>query len=134
MAKATSNTYVNLAKEANQISDGNESIVIVNALGDIPGGRTLDLTGFTDGIRAGHVIIESSGVYKPLALSGSSYDSKDGADNWVGIARYSVKPSDPRCAIVTVGQVNAAACPYPITDTIAAGLPRIEFLYFDANS
>ena len=132
MAKATSNTTANLAKEGVQVNDGNDSIVIVNALGDIPGGRTLDLTGFDNGIRAGHVIIESSGVYKPLAISGTSYDSKDASDNWVGIARYSVTPSDPRCAIVTIGQVNAAACPYPITDTIAAGLPRIEFLYADA--
>lgn len=132
MAKATSNTTANLAKEGVQVNDGNDSIVIVNALGDIPGGRTLDLTGFDNGIRAGHVIIESSGVYKPLAISGTSYDSKDAGDNWVGIARYSVTPSDPRCAIVTIGQVNAAACPYPITDTIAAGLPRIEFLYADA--
>ena len=44
MAKATSNTAASLNKEGLQLNDGNGSIVIVNALGDIPGGRTLKMS------------------------------------------------------------------------------------------
>lgn len=132
MAKATSNTAASLNKETVQIGNGNDSIVIVNALGDIPGGRTLDMTGFDNGIKAGHVIIQlSTGEYAPMPVSGSSYDSLPASAEYVGVARYSVPASDPRCAIVTMGQVNAAACPYSVS-SIASNLPHIEFLYADA--
>lgn len=119
----------NLNFQGQQVDTSKDCIVIVNALGDIPGGRTLDVTGFTGVLNAGHVIVKTTaGVYKPLALSGTSYASKDADDVFVGVLKASIPCSDPRAAIVTIGQINAAACPYPITDTIAAGLPRIEFL------
>ena len=133
MAKATSNTTASLNKEAVQISNDNDSIVIVNALGDIPGGRTLDMTGFDNGIKGGHIIIQlSTGVYAPMPVSGTSYDSLPADASYVGVNRYSVPASDPRASIVTVGQVNAAAMPYAITSDIKTYLPRIEFLYEDA--
>ena len=134
MAKATSNTAASLNKETHQIGNGNDSIVIVNALGDIPGGRTLKMSAadFPNGIKAGHVIIQlSTGEYAPMPVSGSSYDSLPASAEYVGVARYSVPVSDPRCAIVTMGQVNAAACPYSVS-SIASNLPHIEFLYADA--
>ena len=120
---------LNLASE--QIDTGKDSIVIVNALTDIPGGRTLDCTGFTGVLKAGHVIVKttSTGVYKPLGISGTSYAAKDSGDEWVGVLKASILVSDPRAAIVTSGQINAAACPYAITSTIKAGLPLIQFLY-----
>lgn len=133
MAKATSNTTANLAGETIEVNDGLDAKVIVNALGDIPGGRTLDMSNWSgDVLLSGHVIIEQGGVYKPLGLSGTSYDSVPGDANVVGILRFSILKKDPRAAIVTMGQINAAACPYPITSTIAATLPHIEFLYMDA--
>ena len=132
MAKATSNTAASLNKEGLQLNDGNGSIVIVNALGDIPGGRTLDMTGFSNGIKGGHIIIKlSTGEYAPMPISGTSYDSLPASAAYVGVARYSVNASDPRCAIVTIGQVNAAACEFDVS-SIASNLPRIEFLYLDA--
>lgn len=135
MAKATSNTTASLNKETIEINGGNDSIVIVNALGDIPGGRTLDMTGFTNGIKAGHIIIKlSTGVYAPMPVSGTSYDSLPASAEYAGVCRYSVSAADPRAAIVTMGQVNAAAMPYAITSDIKTYLPHIEFLYEDANS
>ena len=133
MAKAQTNTTANLVKEQNQISDGNDSIVIVNALGDIPGGRTLDMTGFTS-IKGGHIIIEVAGIYKPMPLNsgGTAYGSLPTGGNYVGVNRYSVTATDPRAGIVTVGQVNAAAMPYAVTSAMKTALPRIEFLYADA--
>ena len=133
MAKATTNTTASMNREAVQIDNSNDSIVIVNALGDIPGGRTLDMTGFSNGIKGGHIIIKlSTGVYAPMPVSGSSYGSLPASAAYVGVNRYSVSAADPRAAIVTVGQVNAAAMPYPLTNDIKSALSHIEFLYQDA--
>lgn len=113
-----------------------DNIVIIKALTDIPGGRTLDVSGLPSGmevLKAGHIIVKTTatGVHKPLGLTGSplAYDSKDAGDEFVGVLKASILVSDPRAAIVTSGQINAAASPYTVTDTIKSGLPRIEFLY-----
>ena len=113
-----------------------DNIVIIKALTDIPGGRTLDVSGLPSGmevLKAGHIIVKTAatGVHKPLGLTGSplAYDSKNAGDEFVGVLKASILVSDPRAAIVTSGQINAAASPYPVTDTIKNGLPRIEFLY-----
>lgn len=112
-----------------------DCIVIINALTDIPGGRTLDVSGLPssmDVVKAGHVIVKTDkGVHKPLALNeaGTAYADKDTSDTFVGVLKASILKSDPRAAIVTSGQINAAASPYPVTDAIKTGLPRIEFLY-----
>lgn len=113
-----------------------DNIVIIKALTDIPGGRTLDVSGLPSGmevLKAGHIIVKTTatGVHKPLGLTGSplAYNSKDEGDEFVGVLKASILVSDPRAAIVTSGQINAAASPYPVTDTIKSGLPRIEFLY-----
>lgn len=133
MAKATTNTIAPMNREAVQIDNSNDSIVIVKALGDIPGGRTLDMTGFTS-IKGGHIIIEVAGIYKPMPLNsgGTAYGSLPTGGNYVGVNRYSVTAADPRAAIVTVGQVNAAAMPYAVTSDIISALSHIEFLYQDA--
>ena len=59
----------NLHNEGVNIDTGKESIVIRQDLGDIQGGRTLDVTGYAPSvIEAGHVMIKetATGVYKPL--------------------------------------------------------------------
>lgn len=112
------------------VDDGNDSIVIVNDLGDIPGGRTLDVTGLTGVIKAGHIIItKANGEYAPLGVTTGAYNSLDTGEAYAGVLKHSVTVEDPRAAILTMGQVNASASPYPVTDTIKSGLPRIQFLY-----
>ena len=125
-----------LNKESNVVNTGKDSIVIINAVTGLPGGCTLDVSGLPEGtkvLQAGHIIVKttSTGVYKPLGLTGSplAYDSKDAGDEWVGVLKASIPVSDPRAAVVTSGQINAAASPYPVTSTIKAGLPLIQFLY-----
>ena len=57
------------------IITGNDSIVIVDNLQSIRGGRSLDATGFAaDVIPAGHVIIKetSSGIHKPMPVTDAS--------------------------------------------------------------
>ena len=124
----------NLNISQSTIPTDKDGIVIINALGDVPGGRTLDVSGVASGtevLNAGHIIIKvtATGVHKPLGVTAGAYDSLDSGEEYVGVLKASIPVDDPRAAIVTIGQINAAASPYPVTSTIKAGLPRIEFLY-----
>lgn len=124
----------NLNKETIEVNDGLDSIVIVNALGDIPGGRTLDVSGVAADvtvIRSGHILIQNDTTKEvlPLGVSDGNYATLPGGHSYFGVLKVSVLKNDPRAAIVTMGQINAAASPYPVTEAIKTGLPRIEFLY-----
>lgn len=119
-----------------EINDSLDSIVVVNALGDVPGGRTLDVSALPAEqtvVRAGHVIIKTAaGEYKPLGISGGAYAAIASGETAVGILKASVLKTDPRAAIVTIGQINAAAAKTavgaPYTAAIKTALPRIEFI------
>lgn len=82
-------TTADLANQGAGYDTGNDSIVIVKVLEAIPGGKTLDVTGFTpDVIPAGHLIIEetSTGVLKPMPISGAG--TIEGLGSIVGGATY----------------------------------------------
>lgn len=122
---------INLNRQDILVDDGNESIVVVRDLADIPGGRALDVTGFEgDIIQAGHVIkrVTSDDTYAPLGVSEGNYVALSGDEEYAGILKCSVTKDKPAASILTMGQVNAAACPYPVTETIKAGLPQIKFV------
>lgn len=130
MSKATAN----LNRDELEVHMGNDDIVIVRCLADIPGGRTLDVSGLPDDmevIKAGHIIIKDSENWKPLPLNQAKtgYASLPANHTYVGVLKASVLKKDPRAAIMTQGQINAAASPYEVTSTIKNALPRIEFLY-----
>lgn len=120
----------NLNKSA-VVSDGNDGVVIVNCLGDIPSGRTLNVEDWaSDTISAGHVIVINSatGEMKPLSISSNAYGSLPTGYAYCGILKVSVTKDDPRAAIMTIGQVQTSALPYAVTSGIKQGLSRIEFL------
>lgn len=122
----------NLNRDSYLIDDGNDYKVIVRDLADIPGGRTLDVSSWSDDvIRAGHVIKHNTSTdeYAPLGLSGTAYASLGENEEYAGVLKVSILKARPLAAIMTMGEVNAAASPYAITSTIAAGLPQIKFLY-----
>lgn len=125
----------NLIREQYEIEDGLESIVIVNCLGDIPGGRTLDVSGVASGttvIKSGHMLIASNkGVVKPMPLNsgGTAYGSLPANHSYLGVLKATVSVKDPRAAILTMGQVNQKACPYKVTDAMKSALPNIQWLY-----
>lgn len=124
-------SVTNLNRTPEHFDDGNDSIVIVRDLGDIPGGRSLDVSEVTeDVIRAGHILISNntSNEVKPLGVSGTAYVTLPSGWSYLGVLKHSVLKTDARAAILTIGQVNAAACPYPITATIKSGLPHIQFI------
>lgn len=125
----------NLIREKIEVEDGLESIVVVNALGDIPGGRTLDVTNVADGvtvIKAGHLIIKSDeGAYKPMPLNsgGTAYASLPTSHAYVGVLKATISVKDPRAAIVTMGQINQAACPFSVPSGAKSALTHIQWLY-----
>lgn len=124
--------YANLNKESVTV-DGIDSIVIMRDLADIPGGVTLDVSDVDSSVKvlkAGHIVYKTSaGVFKPLGITTNAYNSLSEGDSYVGVLKHSILVSQPQAAILTIGQVNAAASPYPVTSTIKSGLPRIEFMY-----
>ena len=122
-----------LNKASQEVNDGLDSIVIVNDLGDIPGGRTLDVSEVAEDvkvIKSGHILVknDTTKAVKPLGVKNNAYDTLPAGHSYCGVLKASVLKADPRAAILTIGQVNAAASPYPVTAAIKAGMPRIEFL------
>lgn len=130
--------YGNLNYEGKEIG-GFDSIIIVKDLTDIPGGVTLDVTDWAaDTIPGGIVLIKvaATGAVKPLGITGSNndtYASLDAGEEFYGILKYSISKSQPFAAVLRAGTVNAGAAAKAvgaeITDTIKAGLPRIDFIY-----
>lgn len=121
-----------LNRDSYLIDDGNDYKVIVRDLADVPGGRSLDMTGWTDEvIRAGHIIKHNTSTdeYSPLGVSTGAYVSLEANEEYAGVLKVSILKDRALAAIMTMGEVNAAASPYPVTSTIAAGLPQIKFLY-----
>lgn len=109
------------------IDTTNDSVVIVNHLEGITGGRTLDVTGFADSeISAGHVIIEedASGDLKPLPTNGTLP-----ADHtYRGILVASLSVDNPQAAIMVRGTVNEAYCKYPVPAAAKTALSLIRFI------
>lgn len=124
----------NLNRKSIEVNDGLDSIVIVKDLGDIPGGRSLDVSGVASDVeylRSGHILVmnDTTKAVSPLGVSGSAYATLPSGHSYLGVLKASIPVKDARAAILTIGQVNAAASPYPVTDAIKAGLPNIQFLY-----
>ena len=134
IATTMTKAKANLNREGLEVHMGNDAIVIVRCLADLPGGRTLDVSGLpadTKVVKAGHIIISDGENWKPMPINaqGNGYASTPSGSTVVGVLKMTVTTEDPRAAIMTQGQVNAAASPYPVTTTIKNALPRIEFLY-----
>lgn len=134
IATTMTKAKANLNREGLEVHMGNDAIVIVRCLADLPGGRTLDVSGLpadTKVVKAGHIIINDGENWKPMPVNtkGDGYASAPSGSTYVGVLKMTVTTEDPRAAIMTQGQVNAAASPYPVTTAIKNALPRIEFLY-----
>ena len=116
-----------------EISRENDTIVITKPVTTIPGGVTLDTTGYTDTvIKAGQIVAKekATGKYKPLAISDGAYTTPvSETDELVGVVVATVPTNRPFVSVMTIGQVNASASPVPVTEEIAKALPRIDFIY-----
>jgi hypothetical protein len=121
------------SNERVQIDTGLDSIVIISALGDIPGGAVINfsLTPTLEVAKAGHILItkDSDGEVATLGASEGIYSALPTGYSYVGVLKASITKRNPQGSIVTIGQINAAASPYPITAAIKAALPLIQFMY-----
>ncbi len=124
----------NLTREKIELNDGLDSIVVVQAISQIPGGRTLDVSGLAanvESVKSGHVLVidTKTKAVSPLGITEGVYDTLPTGKKYYGVLKASVLKRDPRAAIITAGQINVAASPAPVTDAIKAGLPLIQWLY-----
>lgn len=123
----------NLRNDPTGIITGNDNIVIVNHFDGIRGGRTLDVTGFTQKIiNAGHVIIKDGDKYKPMPLNakGDAYGALPEGASYVGYLVASIPTNRPFAAIMTRGTINLKAAPFSMDDILAAiktALPLIDY-------
>lgn len=128
-----SGTTANLSNTGDNFDAGNDSIVIVNNLETIPGGKTLDVTGFAPAvIPAGHLVIEetSTGVLKPMPVSGTAYAALPASHTYKGVVISSVLTTKPFVGIMVRGSVNKNASKYTIASVLTAvkaALPLIRF-------
>lgn len=121
---------MDLINTGTQVNTGNDPIVIVKVLEDIPGGKSLDVTGYTPTeIQAGHVIIkqDSNGVCKPHPVSGATYAATPASHTVIGVSIASVRSSLAMVGVMVKGRVNEAAAPYPYLAGNKTALPGITF-------
>jgi len=126
-------TTANLATQGPSYDTGNDTIVIVKVLEAIPGGKTLDVTGFSpDVIPAGHLIIEetSTGVLKPMPISGENYGALPASHTYKGVLISTILTAKPFAGIMVRGTVNKNASFYGIASVLTAvrtALPLVRF-------
>ena len=136
-------TYIDQDRNEYSIDDGLESIVVIKDLGDLPGGVILaDTAGAAldadECTKAGNLIIkvvnDTTGEtrYAPLGVTDGAYDAlpeiEGSTASYVGVLKASIANKEPFAAVLTMGQVNDAACPAPVTDAIKAELINIQFI------
>jgi hypothetical protein len=113
-----------------QLDTGNDSLVIMNYLGGIDGGCTLDAEGFDSPvIKAGHIVIVKNDTLarKPMPVSGDAYDSLPAGYSYEGVTVKTKKVSDPNHGVMTIGIVNTEVSPYPVTQAMKDALKTINF-------
>lgn len=126
----------NLSNGGVHVDTGNDSIVIVENFESIRGGRSLNVTGFTeDVIHAGHVIIRDtiSGDYKPMPVDDGAYDSLPANHEYVGVLVATVLKSKPMAGIMVRGTVNPTASPYPVTAIASAFKAAVPLILWRAD-
>lgn len=126
-------TTANLASKGSEYDTGNDTIVIVKVLEAIPGGKTLDVTGFApEVIPAGHLIIEetSTGVLKPMPISDAAYGALPASHTYKGVLISTILTKKPFAGIMVRGAVNKNASFYTIASVLTAvrtALPLVRF-------
>tara|TARA_B110001452_G_scaffold28410_1_gene22317 strand:- start:4591 stop:4962 length:372 start_codon:yes stop_codon:yes gene_type:complete len=116
-----------LSKNNGTVHTTNDSVVIVQDLDGLPGGRTLNVTGFPDSeISAGHVIIKetATGEYKPLPVD----STKPAGYEYVGYLVASLSVENAQAAITYAGTVNEAYCKYKIPAEAKTSINRVTII------
>ena len=121
---------VNLVDEIVNIDNSKDSIVIIENQFSIPGGKSLDTTGFTaDVINAGHVIIKetATGNYKPMPLNvgETAYAALPANHTYEGVLAATILTKRPFAGVMIEGWVNEVASPFSVASIKAAFLTAV---------
>jgi hypothetical protein len=103
-----------LNSQGSQVDVGYDSVTIVTNLENIPGGKTLNTTGFTpEVIKAGHLVIveTATGIHKPMPVNTqeTAYASLPANHEYKGVVAASVLKAKPFVAIMVRGTFNEQA-------------------------
>ncbi|MGV6945039.1 hypothetical protein [Sphingobacterium kyonggiense] len=127
----------NLVDDVINIDTSKDSIVIIHNIFSIPGGKTLDVTGFTpDVINAGHILIKNAaGDYKPMPLNagGTAYAALPADHTYAGVLVATILKKRPYAGVMINGYVNEVASPFPVTDIKAAFLTAVNKVEFRSD-
>lgn len=119
--------------EEAEVSFGKDDIIVRKYVNGITGGKVLNTEGYSEPfIKAGQVVVKNTEteVYKPLGITNGAYISLPSGYEYAGIVVSTVKTDEPLVGIITAGEVNDKALPYPIDSiktAIAAALPALYF-------
>lgn len=119
--------------ETTVFDSGKDAVVIRKYLNGITGGVVLDVSNFDEElIQCGHVIIRdtTSGEYKPMPVSGKAYGSLPTGCEYAGICMTTVPKDTPHVGVLTAGEVNDNAVPFPVDAIKAAfktAVPTIQW-------
>lgn len=124
---------VDLINSRTTVDYGNDSVVVPKFISGIRGGRSLDVTDVTASvIKAGHVIIKTSaGDYAPMPVTDGAYGALPTGASYVGVLYKTIPTTNAQASIMTNGEVNSVAAPYPmdaILDAFKAACPFIAFV------
>jgi hypothetical protein len=126
MAEASLNTNADIGG----FDAGIDSVVIQNYIEGLPGGKSLDVTGFTPTvIKAGHLVIKetATGTFKPMPVDGAAYDALPADHTYEGVVVASVLTTEAMVGVMVRGSVNEAASPYPVPADAKTALTHIRF-------
>lgn len=118
---------IDITTKTTTVNTSNDSLVIVNCLETLPGGRSLDVVGFTDTeISAGHPIIKKTtdNTYKPLPKTGTLPSGYE----YVGVLVASLKTAKATASIMTRGTVNESYLKYTVSSAAKTALTLIQFI------
>lgn len=134
-----------LTTSQTEVIFGKDDVVVQQFIADIPGGRTIDFTGWTgkdgaDIIPAGTVIIKGtvSGatVYRPHPVTSTTsegvttwaYDTITSGFAVVGVLYRTITRTNPQGSVLIAAKLNSVALPYAMTSAQKTALPTILFV------
>lgn len=113
--------------------------IVIRVYGkSIIGGRMLEVTDYpNEYIRKGQLIIrnEEDEVSKPMPLNsgGTAYGTLPSGYVYEGVAKATVKASEPYVGVMYEGEVNDVASPIPLTaamlTALKTALPELKFAH-----
>lgn len=106
---------INLTDEGETVDTSRDSIIIPHHEENIPGGKSLDVTGVDATlypvISAGHPVIRetATGNYKALGITDGAFVALPSGHTYAGVVRASVLTTKPMASVMVRGTVNTEA-------------------------